>query len=70
MVPMASQDGVSNAGPLEEGTVARADGTITDVVYPDPERVPEDPEPAEEPHDEAPDLPKNTPRKRTPRKHE
>lgn len=67
-MPMANSGGVSNRGVPEEPFVVRADGTVDEVTYPDPERVPEPEEEPEPERDEAPDLPKDTPHKRTPRK--
>lgn len=37
MAPMAHRDGVSNAGPIEENTIIRADGTTEEVAQPEPE---------------------------------
>lgn len=65
-MPMANSGGVSDRGVPEEPFVTRADGIVEEVIYSDPERVPE---PEETPEPERDESPENAaPRKRTPRK--
>lgn len=69
-MPTANSGGVSNREVPEEPFVERADGSVNEVTYPDPERVPEPEEETEAERDESPESATRTPRKRTPRKRE
>lgn len=71
-MPTANSGGVSNRGVPEALFVERADGSVNEVTYPDPERVPEPEEETEPERDESPENATRTPRTRTrtPRKRE
>jgi hypothetical protein len=48
-MPRTNTAGVSNAGPIEEATVLRADGSRVEVHVPCPDPIEPDPEPEAKP---------------------